>query len=136
MGRGVGYSRGQSSLGYLFGDGGGETGGKTQPPPQNPSAGAVAGAGATTEPSRDTSEPSEDENKSTVTDELSEKLPESFSVINQNPNFSAHHSLTNNYHRADGQNCGNFITNRLSTKVHAPPGGSSSLGYLFGGDKK
>jgi SPIRAL1-like protein len=39
----------------------------------------------------------------------------------------------NNYHRADGQNNGNFITDRPSTKVHAAPGGGSSLGYLFGG---
>ncbi|KAH7840926.1 hypothetical protein Vadar_023406 [Vaccinium darrowii] len=34
---------------------------------------------------------------------------------------------------ADGQNSGNFITDRPSTKVHAAPGGGSSLGYLFGG---
>jgi len=27
----------------------------------------------------------------------------------------------------------NFITDRPSTKVHAAPGGGSSLGYLFGG---
>lgn len=40
----------------------------------------------------------------------------------------------NNYHRADGQNNGNFITDRPSTKVHAAPGGGSSLGYLFGGN--
>jgi SPIRAL1-like protein len=40
----------------------------------------------------------------------------------------------NNYHRADGQNNGNFITDRPSTKVHAAPGGCSSLGYLFGGN--
>ncbi|KAL5739242.1 hypothetical protein ACOSP7_028156 [Xanthoceras sorbifolium] len=44
-----------------------------------------------------------------------------------------HGNLTNNYHRADGQNCGNFITDRPSTKVHEAPGGRSSLGYLFGG---
>ncbi|CAL9086142.1 unnamed protein product [Musa acuminata var. zebrina] len=42
-------------------------------------------------------------------------------------------NLANNYHRADGQNCGNFITDRPSTKVQAAPGGGSSLGYLFGG---
>ncbi|XP_020572918.1 protein SPIRAL1-like 2 [Phalaenopsis equestris] len=42
-------------------------------------------------------------------------------------------NLTNNYFRADGQNNGNFITDRPSTKVHAAPGGGSSLGYLFGG---
>ena len=41
-------------------------------------------------------------------------------------------SLANNYHRADGQNTGNFITDRPSTKVQAAPGGGSSLGYLFG----
>ncbi|XP_008810744.1 protein SPIRAL1-like 3 isoform X2 [Phoenix dactylifera] len=39
----------------------------------------------------------------------------------------------NNYFRADGQNSGNFITERPSTKVHSAPGGGSSLGYLFGG---
>ncbi|GAB2297461.1 Protein SPIRAL1-like 1 [Dionaea muscipula] len=30
------------------------------------------------------------------------------------------------------QNSGNFITDRPTTKVHAAPGGGSSLGYLFG----
>ncbi|KAG8097450.1 hypothetical protein GUJ93_ZPchr0013g37415 [Zizania palustris] len=40
----------------------------------------------------------------------------------------------NNYHRSDGQNTGNFLTDRPSTKVHAAPGGGSSLGYLFGGN--
>ncbi|CAF2136135.1 unnamed protein product [Brassica napus] len=38
----------------------------------------------------------------------------------------------NNYIRTEGQNCGNFLTERPSTKVHAAPGGGSSLGYLFG----
>ncbi|XXG76523.1 hypothetical protein AAC387_Pa08g0857 [Persea americana] len=38
----------------------------------------------------------------------------------------------NNYHRAQGQNSGNFITDRPTTKVHSVPGGDSSLGYLFG----
>ncbi|KAK6123154.1 hypothetical protein DH2020_043102 [Rehmannia glutinosa] len=42
-------------------------------------------------------------------------------------------SQKNNYYRADGQNTGNFLTDRPSTKVHAAPGGGSSLGYLFGG---
>ncbi|KAG1362378.1 Protein SPIRAL1-like 1 [Cocos nucifera] len=40
--------------------------------------------------------------------------------------------ISNNYHRAQGQNSGNFITGRPSTKVQSVPGGSSSLGYLFG----
>ncbi|KAG0492649.1 hypothetical protein HPP92_006047 [Vanilla planifolia] len=45
-------------------------------------------------------------------------------------------NTTNNYFRAEGQNTGNFITDRRSTKVHAPPGGDSSLGYLFKEGKK
>ncbi|CAN1839932.1 Protein SPIRAL1-like 1 [Linum perenne] len=45
-------------------------------------------------------------------------------------------SKTNNYFRADGQNTGNFLTDRPSTKVHAAPGGGSSLGYLFGDGKQ
>ncbi|KAB1215369.1 Protein SPIRAL1-like 2 [Morella rubra] len=40
--------------------------------------------------------------------------------------------VENNYHRAQGQNSGNFITDRPSTKVKSVPGGDSSLGYLFG----
>ncbi|KAI6683239.1 hypothetical protein NL676_029152 [Syzygium grande] len=42
-------------------------------------------------------------------------------------------SQANNYFRADGPNSSNFITDRPSTKVHAAPGGGSSLGCLFGG---
>ncbi|XP_044468974.1 protein SPIRAL1-like 5 [Mangifera indica] len=38
---------------------------------------------------------------------------------------------SNNYHRAQGKNSGNFVTDRPSTKVQAAPGGESSLGYLF-----
>ncbi|KAK9067171.1 hypothetical protein SSX86_014496 [Deinandra increscens subsp. villosa] len=132
MGRGVSCGGGQSSLGYLFG-GGEEADGNTQPPPENPTdGGAVA---ETTEPTPESSEPS-DVNPGAETDEPSQKAPESFNVINQNPNSTTHDSSTNNYHRADGQNCGNFITDRPSTKVHAAPGGNSSLGYLFGDDKK
>ncbi|KAL8251193.1 hypothetical protein R6Q59_034886 [Mikania micrantha] len=131
MGRGVSCGGGQSSLGYLFTSGGEETGGNTQPPPENPTDSAAA----TTEPFEDSTEPS-DINIPTETNEQSKKLPESYSVINQNPNSKTHDSTTNNYHRADGQNCGNFITDRPSTKVHAAPGGNSSLGYLFGDDKK
>ncbi|XP_074587442.1 protein SPIRAL1-like 2 [Curcuma longa] len=47
-----------------------------------------------------------------------------------------HGNLANNYHRADGQNSGNFITERPSTKVQAAPGGGSSLGFLFGDGHK
>ncbi|GAQ88187.1 hypothetical protein KFL_004070090 [Klebsormidium nitens] len=38
----------------------------------------------------------------------------------------------NNYVRVEGQNTGNFITDRPTSKVLAAPGGGSSLGYLFG----
>uniref|UniRef100_A0A1J3FVJ3 Protein SPIRAL1-like 5 n=1 Tax=Noccaea caerulescens TaxID=107243 RepID=A0A1J3FVJ3_NOCCA len=41
-------------------------------------------------------------------------------------------SNNNNYPRAQGQNSGNFVTDRPTTKVKSVPGGSSSLGYLFG----
>ncbi|RWR80910.1 protein SPIRAL1-like protein 5 [Cinnamomum micranthum f. kanehirae] len=41
-------------------------------------------------------------------------------------------TVSNNYHRAQGQNTGNFITERPTTKVKSVPGGDSSLGYLFG----
>ncbi|KAF8646317.1 hypothetical protein HU200_065893 [Digitaria exilis] len=55
-------------------------------------------------------------------------------------------SKSNNYMRAEGQNCGNFLTvtyiscvamlqDRPSTKVQAAPGGGSSLDYLFSGSK-
>eukprot|EP00897_Mesotaenium_endlicherianum_P008293 jgi/Mesen1/7492/ME000039S06701 len=39
----------------------------------------------------------------------------------------------NNYARSEGQNTGNFITDRPSSRVLSAPGGSSSIGYLFGG---
>ncbi|CAG7887406.1 unnamed protein product [Brassica rapa] len=41
-------------------------------------------------------------------------------------------SENNNYPRAQGQNSGNFVTARPTTKVKSVPGGGSSLGYLFG----
>ncbi|XP_059641427.1 protein SPIRAL1-like 5 [Cornus florida] len=55
-----------------------------------------------------------------------EKPPESRPPPSEKPKVS------NNYHRAQGQNSGNFITDRSSTKVKSVPGGDSSLGYLFG----
>ncbi|XP_057977759.1 protein SPIRAL1-like 5 [Malania oleifera] len=51
---------------------------------------------------------------------------------NINPSPSEKKNVSNNYHRAQGQNSGNFITDRPSTKVKSVPGGDSSLGYLFG----
>ena len=43
-------------------------------------------------------------------------------------------SSNNNYARASGQNVGNFITDKPSSRVLAPPGGKSNTAYLFGGD--
>ena len=38
----------------------------------------------------------------------------------------------NNYTRPEGQNVGNFMTDRSSSRVLAPPGGKSSVNF-FGG---
>lgn len=106
MGRGVSSGGGQSSLGYLFGSG------------ETPSKAKVAqnqGPIANNEPPQRPPAPSQPVDNSKL-------IP---AGINSN--------VSNNYFRADGQNCGNFITDRPSTKVHAAPGGGSSLDYLFGG---
>ncbi|XP_054825570.1 protein SPIRAL1-like 1 [Prosopis cineraria] len=96
MGRGVSSGGGQSSLGYLFGDG-------EAPKPARSDAQAEAPV-INKPPSK----------------------PQPVDVTKQIP--AGIHSNS-----ADGQNTGNFITDRPSTKVHAAPGGGSSLGYLFGG---
>ncbi|XP_073023947.1 protein SPIRAL1-like 3 [Primulina eburnea] len=111
MGRGVSSGGGQSSLGYLFGDGGAPapkpTTSTVEAPPQNQ---APVACQATTE-----------------------KAP---SVSDKQIPAGIQGRQTNNYLRADGQNTGNFLTDRPSTKVQAAPGGGSSLGYLFGGGSK
>ena len=41
---------------------------------------------------------------------------------------------SNAFANGNNQNCGNFISDRPTTKLHAPPGGSSTAGSLiFGG---
>ncbi|XP_057510850.1 protein SPIRAL1-like 5 [Actinidia eriantha] len=50
----------------------------------------------------------------------------------KSPHPPENRNVSNNYHRSEGQNSGNFITGRPSTKVKSVPGGDSSLGYLFG----
>ncbi|XP_042059369.1 protein SPIRAL1-like 3 [Salvia splendens] len=109
MGRGVSAGGGQSSLGYLFGSGE-----------------SAAANNSTTEVGADVE---------------SESASQEAASIDTNKT-----SVTNNYYRSDGQNCGNFITvhrqceawfsDRPSTKVHAEPGGGSSLSYLFSDGKK
>lgn len=38
-------------------------------------------------------------------------------------------TLRNNYTRPEGQNVGNFLTDRNSSRVLAPPGGGSSITF-------
>ncbi|KAJ6290139.1 hypothetical protein OIU78_025958 [Salix suchowensis] len=85
MGRGVSSGGGQSSLGYLFG--GGEAPTPPFPKPTNTTS-------ETPQSSRlpVTNEPVE---------EVSKQIP---AGVPAKPN------TTNNYFRADGQNCGNFLT--------------------------
>ncbi|XP_008786017.1 protein SPIRAL1-like 1 isoform X2 [Phoenix dactylifera] len=107
MRRGVSSGGGQSSLGYLFGS-------DETPKP----------AGNQTPVADDTAPPLKPSEASAPVD-VSKQTP---AGIQEN--------TTNNYFRADGQNCGNFLTDRPSTKVHAAPGGGSSLNYLFGNGGK
>ncbi|KAH7433463.1 hypothetical protein KP509_07G070700 [Ceratopteris richardii] len=112
MGRGVSYGGGQSSLGYLFGS----------DDPAKAAAAGGTGPGATVAVA--VKQPSENQAASKV-------VPENGGVTDIAAGKLGNNS--NNYFRADGQNSGNFITDRPSTKVHSAPGGGSSLGYLFGG---
>lgn len=41
-------------------------------------------------------------------------------------------AIGNNYYRSEGQNVGNFLTDRPSSRVLAPPGGGSQIS--FGGE--
>ncbi|KAK7407433.1 hypothetical protein VNO78_09352 [Psophocarpus tetragonolobus] len=111
MGRGVSSGGGQSSLGYLFG--GGEA-----PTPAPAPAPAPA-----PKPTTNNAQP---EVPAVNNAPLSKPAPPAKMI---DPNKPA----GINSHSTDGQNTGNFITERPSTKVHAAPGGCSSLGYLFGG---
>ncbi|XP_009800170.1 protein SPIRAL1-like 1 [Nicotiana tabacum] len=108
MGRGVSYGGGQSSLGYLFG--GGEA-------PKSTTENAQA---VQSEAQAINKEPASKPAVSAPVD-AAKQIP---------AGIQSTHSF--NHFRRDGQNTGNFITDRPSTKVHAAPGGGSSLGYLFG----
>ncbi|OAY50114.1 protein SPIRAL1-like 1 [Manihot esculenta] len=109
MGRGVSSGGGQSSLGYLFGN------------------------GEAPKPSTNTQHASNDgQTMNNVPPSKPVSAPQPVDVTKQIP-AGINSTSANNYMRADGQNTGNFLTDRPSTKVHAAPGGGSSLGYLFGG---
>ncbi|XP_057800910.1 protein SPIRAL1-like 1 [Salvia miltiorrhiza] len=110
MGRGVSSGGGQSSLDYLFGCG------------EALKLAVGKAQAASSESSVASKEPSPKPNAAPKPVDVSKQIP-----------AGIHSSTTNNYVRADGQSTCNFITDRPSTKVHAAPGGGSSLGYLFGG---
>ncbi|KAK6128165.1 hypothetical protein DH2020_038095 [Rehmannia glutinosa] len=116
MGRGVSSGGGQSSLGYLFGSGDAPApkpaANNVEAPPRNP---APAAPHVVPEKASAVAPPAEG----------TKQIPAGIQG-----------SQKNNYYRADGQNTGNFLTDRPSTKVHAAPGGGSSLGYLFGDGSK
>jgi len=98
MGRGVSAGGGQSSLGYLFGSG--EPASNVQSANQ-PASGARtqnAPAPAPT-PAPATSAPSPPVEKQQSPAPVEKQIPAGIPG-----------SLKNNYHRADGQNCGNFLT--------------------------
>ncbi|CAA7036303.1 unnamed protein product [Microthlaspi erraticum] len=116
MGRGVSAGGGQSSLGYLFGSG--------EAPAPKPATNNAPAPPAETLPVGN-ADPSPTPAPAPV-------AAQPVNVAGQIP-AGTNNSSTNNYIRADGQNTGNFLTDRRSTKVHAPPGGGSSLDYLLGG---
>uniref|UniRef100_A0A1J3KA11 Protein SPIRAL1-like 3 n=1 Tax=Noccaea caerulescens TaxID=107243 RepID=A0A1J3KA11_NOCCA len=109
--RGVNNGVNQSSLGYLFGSG------------ESPSAAAGAMGTTTTTTTTTTTDGTGGRPITTTTTTVTDNKKTPAGV----------RGSPNNYFRSEGQNCGNFLTERPSTKVHAAPGGGSSLGYLFGG---
>ncbi|KAJ7944957.1 Protein SPIRAL1-like [Quillaja saponaria] len=108
MSRGGSYGGGPSSLGYLFSS----DDQPRDPPPTRTVQAPPYGIDTTTDTDRKKSPPHKVGSPSMPTSE--QNLP------------------NNNYQRAQGQNLGNFVTDRPSTKVKSVPGGDSSLGYLFG----
>nr|GEX09426.1 protein SPIRAL1-like 1 [Tanacetum cinerariifolium] len=118
MGRGVSSGGGQSSLDYLFGSG-------DEPKPSKGNAEAPAPAPASQVHAAGTTEPTPKPAAAVTLPDIAKQVP-----------AGVQSSKLNNYIRADGQNTGNFLTDRPSTKVHAAPGGGSSLGYLFGDGSK
>ncbi|XP_076904035.1 protein SPIRAL1-like 1 [Bidens hawaiensis] len=115
MGRGVSSGGGQSSLDYLFGSG--------EPKPTTGRTEVAAAAPSLLKPA--SSEPPPKPTATVPQPDVTKQIPAGIQG-----------TQTNNYFRAEGQNTGNFLTDRPSTKVHAAPGGGSSLGYLFGDGSK
>ncbi|CAH2072672.1 unnamed protein product [Thlaspi arvense] len=119
--RGLNSGGGESSLGYLFGSGG------CVAKPNKPIANTSFTTTTTTTTTTDGAggRPTTTTTTTTIGDKnkTEEEKKQMSAGVRGSPN---------NYFRSDGQNCGNFLTERPSTKVHAAPGGGSSLDYLFG----
>ncbi|KAJ0252877.1 Protein SPIRAL1 [Hirschfeldia incana] len=125
MGRGNSCGGGQSSLNYLFGGSG-----DAPPPPPKPAPAPSA------EPNNATAAPAPAPAPAAVTATALSTATTSVEPAELNKQIPAGiKTPVNNYARAEGQNTGNFLTDRPSTKVHAAPGGGSSLDYLFTGGK-
>ncbi|KAG2261563.1 hypothetical protein Bca52824_068642 [Brassica carinata] len=113
MGRGNSCGGGQSSLNYLFG------GGDAPPPPPKSAPAPTSAPAPAPAPAAVTATATTTVEPATINKEIPAGIK----------------TPVNNYARAEGQNTGNFLTDRPSTKVHAAPGGGSSLDYLFTGGK-
>ena len=59
-----------------------------------------------------------------------------FRVMVDNKGACGASSVGNNYGRAEGQNVGNFVTGRNSSRVLAPPGGGSSFSLANDGSEE
>ncbi|XP_010514138.1 PREDICTED: protein SPIRAL1 [Camelina sativa] len=125
MGRGNSCGGGQSSLNYLFGGAGGDA------PAPNP---VPAPRPAPTEANNSTAPSPPPVSAATATALTTATTPVEPAELNKQIPAGIK-TPVNNYARAEGQNTGNFLTDRPSTKVHAAPGGGSSLDYLFTGGK-
>ncbi|XP_021893225.1 protein SPIRAL1-like 3 isoform X2 [Carica papaya] len=121
MGRGISNGGGQSSLGYLFGSG--------EAPNPNPNTNKTEALQNQKEVAKHG--PSQDSSPAVPRAEVVPRADVGKEIPAGVPG-----NMVNNYFRADGQNRGNFLTDRPSTKVHAAPGGGSSLDYLFSGGGK
>ena len=124
MGRGNSCGGGQSSLNYLFGGGGDAPPPKPAPAPAPaPSAEPTKATAPAPAPVAVTATALTTATTSVEPAEVNKQIPAGIKTP------------VNNYARAEGQNTGNVLTDRPSTKVHAAPGGGSSLDYLFTGGK-
>ncbi|XP_019085286.1 PREDICTED: protein SPIRAL1-like [Camelina sativa] len=122
MGRGNSCGGGQSSLNYLFG-GAGDAPAPNPVPAPRPVPTEASNSAAPPPVSTATATALTTATTPVEPAEMNKQIPAGIKTP------------VNNYARAEGQNTGNFLTDRPSTKVHAAPGGGSSLDYLFTGGK-